>query len=224
MKLYRFLLTTASFLFAYQAKAVVLSINYDTAFDQNYCTSAASIKPEWVDEALRAQPIIIQTWQATGPKWILEAEKIFQWKYPLPMSEVTFFLCKDLPSTSSPTLIRLFEFLAGPTNNEPYGLEFLIDELFHEFLHKYLNARLASATHWPSPLYAKYQNESKDTLDHLHLYALQMQIYKKFGNTAHLKAAKLTAQGNGPKYIRALEIVETEGEGAFIQDLKSILP
>jgi hypothetical protein len=93
----------------------------------------------------------------------------------------------------------------------------LVATVFHESLHWYVH-RLVPR---PSRLLAKYAGEDLLVRNHLHLLALLKHVYVKLGRTREL-ALVVEADQRLPRaaYKRAWEIVNAEGDGPFVSELK----
>jgi hypothetical protein len=130
-------------------------------------------------------------------------------------------VCAVGGSMSMPLLINMRPFLAS-TATVP-GLRwpesYFPGLVFHELMHHYV-----SPVSPVSKLRRKYSSEVPQTLNHLHVMALEKVVFSRLRLSSELKfldqAYRTTAP---PAYKRAWEIVnDVEGEHAFIAELKSL--
>jgi hypothetical protein len=120
------------------------------------------------------------------------------------------------PSMSKPLVLNVRPWLdGGPT--PPLDRAVLVATVFHESLHWYVHALVPRS----SRLLAKYASEDLLVRNHLHLLALLKRVYEKLGRTREL-ALVMEADRRLPRpaYKRAWEIVNAEGDGPFVSELK----
>jgi len=98
----------------------------------------------------------------------------------------------------------------------------LTNRLFHELIHNVLNSGewLPLATTLPTPLLRKYQAEGSAVLFHLHVFALQQEVYAGLGRKDLFDYNREHYINAGGPYRRSMEIVELEGARGFVNELK----
>lgn len=71
-----------------------------------------------------------------------------------------------------------------------------------------------------SSIFKKYSNEAFNVLVHLHLMAIQKDVYQKTQDFEMMEATNKLYKFIGGDYQRAWEIVKTEGIDIFLKELK----
>jgi hypothetical protein len=62
---------------------------------------------------------------------------------------------------------------------------------------------------------------TKSPRNHLHLIALQSEVYRRISQPEMVDAARAADLPIGPDYVRAWKIVDTEGAQPFVAELRS---
>jgi hypothetical protein len=113
---------------------------------------------------------------------------------------------------SRPLFINMRQFLSSSKERPPH--DDFTEKMFHELMHHYVHAYTAK-----SALRKKYASENPVTLAHLHVMALEKFVLEKLGKKDELKFLEDEYAGE-PRYKRAWEIMNAEGERAFIEELR----
>lgn len=199
------------------AKPLDVSLRDSFVFDR-WCANQTGIAITPL-ERQRLENIIPKLqfeWNSHGPELIEKMEFVVKKPFPAKEMIATVFLCKKTPSMSMPLLINGNWFVKE--NPEPIGL--VVDIVFHELIHTYLVDNFPGLW-YTSPLLAKYKNEERGVLSHLHLMALQKRVYLELGLKDRLQSViKFDSEVYQGAYKRSWEIVNLEGEGKFIEELK----
>src|SRR5690242_17019920 len=106
----------------------------------------------------------------------------------------------------------LRQFLSSSKERPPH--DDFTEKIFHELMHHYVHPVMAK-----SALRKKYASENPVTLAHLHVMALEKFVLLKLGKRDELKSLE-DEYRDEPRYKRAWEIMNAEGESALIQELR----
>ncbi len=124
-------------------------------------------------------------------------------------------MLKKTPSMSMPLLINGNWFVS----ESPRPVDLVADIVSHELIHTYLVDNFRNRM--PTPLLTKYRNEDGRVLSHLHLMAIQKEIYLELGLNARIEGViKFDSEVLAGSYKRSWEIVNAEGADKFVEELK----
>lgn len=218
------LLSTALALFLgspAQAKEIPnLYMSYSYIFD----LVCAEIRGEEIDEALSKEaqdrtPEFESLWRQNQSQLlgalVDTTGKVFSHKE----MRVTLSICR-FPSISDPFIVNIRRFLnRQEPGKSPMPIHGFVDLVLHEFLHSYVVEVLKDH---PTPLLKKYEEETIYVKAHLHLMALQKEIYTRSQRKDLLAwAVKFYKEIIGGDYARAWEIIDqVEGHKGFIEELR----
>jgi hypothetical protein len=189
-----------------------------TIFDRTCgATMKTEIDSKWVQETVRRAPDFQAQWDEQGPTYMTAAFAEIGRKFPFRQMQAVLTVC-PVGSISHPLMINVRAFLS--TAQKPAPAWLFSEIVFHELMHHYTMP--VNAT---SALRNKYSAEPGQTLNHLHVMALEKFVLVKLGRSAELKYVDEHYRTGSPAtYKRAWEIVnDIEGHEAFIRELK-LLP
>lgn len=217
-------LVAVLFVFPSLALAAVgpkLFLTYSPIFDTT-CSQLTNykIQPEWRAEAQGRVPEFQAAWDGEADKLMQTLFDQLGRSYSRKEMTVTLSVCKT-PSISNPFLINVQPWMKSVAGEKaPYPMALFVDTVFHEFIHNYVQEHLSKTT----PLLLKYKNEEQLVKGHIHLMAVQIQVYKALGLTDRLKVIGALYEEIGGSYLRAWEIVtKIEGHDAFIKEFPARL-
>lgn len=193
------------------------SLFYAVMFD-NVCTTKTSYKinASWVQELKHQLPHWKALWNQEGMQLLETTTALIERPFVQENFQVALSLC-SFPSMSAPLIVNARYALHSFTNN-PISGAVLINTIYHEILHNYIDSFLPKNT----SLLLKYSKESPGVLSHLHLFALEKAVYLKLGWQSTLNAviAKDNSLPNND-YKRAWEIInQKENYHDFVDELK----
>ncbi len=199
------------------AKTPIVTLRYSAIFDQ-WCTQQNGIAVKDVERnrLVAVLPTLQSEWDKIGPALLEKTESIVGRIFQQNEMIGTVFLCKKTPSMSMPLLINGNWFVA----DSPAPMEMVADIIYHELIHTYLVDGFQKV--WPSSkMLKKYQIEDRRVLSHLHLMAIQKKVYLELGlNDRIEKVIKFDTEVYKGAYARSWEIVNSEGEDKFIEELR----
>jgi hypothetical protein len=193
-------------------------LEYTPDFDRRYCKD--QINPQWIQEAFTKLPVFQRYWDQQGFPLTQAVESLVGLPYSRRELSAGLILCKTAVGMTMPLILHYWPFLNGPSNGQPKDPEFFLDFIFHETLHRYVIDRLGWAP--KTPLLLKYKNETAPVRIHLHLDAIEKMVYLRLGKDEMLAKIIKNAKVHGPDYVRAWQIIESEGWEPFVNELKNI--
>lgn len=119
---------------------------------------------------------------------------------------------------SHPLLLNVRPFLRSTRAPFADSLHVFTNVVYHEVIHSFIVDRLEQIPGGTTPILERYRGEPSATRNHLHLYAVMMEVYRELGREQELRAI-LAREASSPPYARAIQIVQTEGPEALIRDL-----
>jgi hypothetical protein len=198
-------------------------IDYTPVFDRVCSQAVGSPTPQGASEEIVARlDEFRRSWAQAGPRLLETAQAITGQPYGFREAVAAAHVCPGFASMSLPLLINVRLFLRA-TNGRFVGRpEMFVDTLFHETLHTYIRGILGGGDKAASrsALLRKYAQEPLVTRNHLHLIALQSEVYRRIGQPEMVDAARAADVPIGPEYARAWKIVDTEGARPFIEELR----
>jgi len=187
-----------------------------SAFDQR-CSEITNghAKREEINELLQRLPEFQAMWDKEGSKYLSTALREVGADYPFQEVQATLTVCSGVTSMGSPLMIRVRDFLTS-TGEKPRPAILFPMYVFHELIHRYVNPIRAG-----SPLRRKYSAETVQTLNFLHVFALEKLVLVKNGYSDVLRPwEQLNRAERSPAHKRAWEIMEAESYQPFIDELK----
>lgn len=199
-------------------------IDYTPVFDRVCSQAEGSQTPPGASEEIVARlEEFRRLWAQGGPRLLETAQVITGRPYGFRETVAAVHVCPGFASMSLPLLINVRLFLRATNGRFVDRPEMFVDTLFHETLHTYIRGILGAGDKAAlrSALLRKYAQESLVTRNHLHLIALQSEVYRRLGRPEMADAARAADAPIGPDYVRAWAIVDTEGAQPFIGELQS---
>jgi hypothetical protein len=191
--------------------------------------------PAWVNQVVRQLPTyqaemfqrlpwFQQQWSGFAPQAL--GAMIKETGVPFQRREysVALYLCPTTTSMGTPLQINVLYHLQSPLKDipnlkQPHPPYLFLAMVFHELGHKYVEQVQ------PPPrsklIQTKYRKEENMTKVHLHLFALQKRVWLKMGWGEQLPFIQKRDAFFGAAYKRAWQIVDSDGEEPFIQELRN---
>jgi hypothetical protein len=160
-------------------------------------------------------PEMAREWEANAPALLGTTVELVGARFQATELHAVLSVCRT-PSMSHPLVINVRRYVSRL--DRPPDKALIVGAVFHEVLHWYVNPLVPR----DSRLIEKYRGQPELVLRHLHLLALQKQVYLKLGRGEEL-ARIVEADGAlpNPAYRRAWQIVnEVEGSAPFVAELK----
>ena len=181
------------------------------------------IEPEAVKELENRLGSFREYWRKDAPKLFETTVKITGVKFQFRETKAAFHLCQGFGySTSLPLLINKRYFIAAIQGERVSPMSLFSSLVYHETLHRYVSDRIKSLPDSTTPLLTKYRGEPLPVRNHLHLYAIMNEVYRKLERQKDLDAVIVFEQASksAPILKRAREIVEKEGAKDFLRELR----
>lgn len=172
------------------------------------------------DELLNLIPSMERQWKSGGEPLLEETVKLLGKKFGREELSIALSL-NDLPSMSYPLVVNVRSLL--PSAVRPKSWPHFFTTVHHELLHRYLNENFSTDVFSRSPLLQKYINrgERQAVTSHLHLFAVQIEVYSQLGRKAELEDVDPeNKEYTDANYKRAWDIVtRLESKEAFLSEL-----
>ena len=197
-----------SLLLTLRAQATPVVEFYDATFvDRFLCRGKVA-----AEQANR--DALIKLWKRWEKPLLDEAAKVMGRPWRRDVIHVGLFRCDSLPGWGYPLLVPMAPYASAP--------EHFVDAVFHEILHVPVFWNLAHRQKGAfTPLLKAHLGEPLDTLAHLHLNAVQKEVYNRLGRGDFLAAVVSRANHFPVGYARAWEILREEGHGPYLEELRS---
>lgn len=162
-----------------------------------------SIEKEWKAELSTRQAEFEQLWAAAGPRLIAATEAITGKTFSADDVTARLTLC-NLPSQSFVGVSINMRYALRSFTPHPVPMQYKVDTLFHELLHKYLHAHPVRN----SKLLEEHASEPARVRNHLHLLALEKAVLLELGEPQQLRDVILfDGQLPDASYKRAWDII-----------------
>lgn len=166
------------------------------------------LKPEWVEELKKRLPEFEQAWNQQGPSFLQILHGRFRTGFRDPIYVAYLSACESTPSMGFPLILNVSRFLKSfRAKKKPRDLKYFPVNLLHELLHVWLRANLPAST----PLLKKFASENRTTRNHIHLIALQREIFAKLHRSDLLAFIERDYVRMGGSHKKAWDLVESEG-------------
>lgn len=157
-------------------------------------------------------------WQTIGPSLLKKLVDIFNKDFGRSQITIVLSACADAPSMSMPIILNVSRYLknhkagrsAKPLNRFP-------DLVFHELLHNWIGEHLIQGK---SPILSELKDEDKVAGSHLHLFAIQKEVYKETGRGDLWEYTLEFFKEDKGAHGKALKIMQKIGSQKILQDLK----
>jgi hypothetical protein len=214
---------------------------------EGYCgqVSAAKPDPAAVEEVTRRLPEFQAAWDRDGPELMRATVDVSGIQYRFSERSYDLHACPDMSSMSSPPILAVARYThaagAGAESGlvrravdagekwaklPPRPMSDFVYTVWHELAHKHVVDALGFAPGQrpaETPILKKYAAEPPTVRWHLHLFAIEKLALRKLGRETEYAARYERLKQSGYKnYIRAREIVESEGAEAIVADLQTL--
>lgn len=201
-----------------------VTLEYSPIFDAP-CVEITkqSIEPEAVKELENRLDSFREHWRKDAPKLFGTTVKITGVKFQFRETKAALYLCQGFGySMSLPLLINMRYFISAIQGERVSGMPQFSYLVFHETLHRYVSDRIKSLPDSTTPLLTKYRGEPLPVRNHLHLFSIMNEVYRKLDRQKDLDAVIAFEQTlkTAPILKRAREIVDKEGAEAFIREIR----
>jgi len=183
------------------------------------CTDVfkGKIEPEWVQEAIRRLPEFQARWDKEGPAYFAVARRETGLDYPFREVQATLSVCESVPSMGTPLITQVRGFLSS-TKEPPRPAMLFPMYIFHDMMYLYTTPVRAV-----SQLRKNYASENPQTLNVLHVVAMEKLVLLKLGKFEELKAwEELNRTQRSAARVRAWDIVEKESYESFVNEFKLV--
>lgn len=142
------------------------------------------VEQKWKSELASRIGEFKALWQAEGPELIKATEAVTGKSFPSRHFTARLTLCK-IPSQSDfhGAIIINMRYALKSYTAQPVPMRYKVDTLFHELLHKFLEAHPVTN----SALLRQHAAEPPRVRDHLHLLALEKAVLLRLHRTKELK-------------------------------------
>lgn len=208
---------------------------------ERHCIERFTPAPGAVDEIKARLPEFRAVWAAQGPELLVAAAKLTGHPFQFNETVATLQGCTGLPSMSAPLTIQAAPFTqaAGgrdvqvpadsaapaadsPSKLPPQPMRKFVYSLWHELMHRYVSDSLEALGPGTTPLLRKYAAENIVTRNHLHLFAIETLLWRRLGRVTEIAERVAEKKARRARYyVRAYEIVEKEGAGKLIAEIKA---
>jgi hypothetical protein len=176
-----------------------------------------NIEPTWVQEAIQRLPEFQARWDKEGPAYFSVARRETGLDYPFHEVQATLSVCAGVPSMGTPLITQVRGFLTS-TKEPPRPAILFPMYIFHDMLYRYTTPVRAV-----SELRKKYASESLQTLNQLHVVAVEKMVLVKLHKSEELKAwEELNRTERSAAHVRAWDIVEKESYESFVNEFKLV--
>lgn len=176
------------------------------------------IEPRQVAETVARRAEFQALWDREGPLYLDAMLKAVGAPFPYAEMQATLTVCTDV-TLAMPLMINLRTFLSdAPVPEDPVMFPRLV---FHEMMHTY-----TQPVDEHSALRRKYAAEGVHVTNHLHVLAAEKYVLTQLGRHRELSLLDKDYRGApaDDAYRRAWEIVDREGTGPFLAELREHLP
>ncbi len=207
---------------------------------ERHCIERFTPEPGAVDEIKARLPEFRAAWAAEGPELLRAAAKLTGHPFRFSETVATLQGCTGVPSMSAPLTIEAAPFTQAAGGKDvlvkvdgaaparallpklpPQPIRKFVYSLWHELMHRYVSDSLAAIGPGTTPLLRKYAAEHNVTRNHLHLFAIERVLWRQIGRETEIAERIAEKKARRARYYeRAYEIVEEEGAGAFIAEMR----
>lgn len=196
-----------------------LIMEYGLPFDFE---PSGEVPREMADWCHAMAPKFEQLWNERGSQLLKPIVKRFNRGFKRNELSVYLVAHKRAVSMSHPLMVNIRRNVPTDYSHEILVPGSFINPLFHEMMHRYVVDH-ADVNSPPSPLFAKYQDETDSAKFHIHIMALLTFGFKESGREADLqKMIEVEKTIPDPGYARAREIERTEGTEVVLDDLEQL--
>jgi hypothetical protein len=199
----------------------VITFEYGELYDR-FCADVTkrTIEPEAVEELKARLESFRGHWRREAPQLFRATVKLTKAPFEFGEAKAALSLCNP-GSLSFPLIINVRHYLKSINGERARPLEDLAATLFHETLHRYVNDRMEAQPGKTTPLLAKYRDEQAVVRNHLHLFAILDEVYRRLGRQKDLDEiiAFEDRLNFAPHFRRAREIIAREGTENFICEI-----
>lgn len=191
----------------------VITFEYADLYDR-FCVDATkkTIEPAEVEELQNRIESFRAEWQRQAPQLYRMTVKLTKAPFAFKEAKAALSLCNP-GSLSFPLIINVRPYLKSINGEKALPLEDFVAAVFHETLHRFINDRKELLPGKTTPILERHKNEPAPVRNHIHLYAVFDEVYKKLGRQKDLEAIIRfeDSLSSAAIFRRAREIVAQEG-------------
>ena len=199
----------------------LITFEYGELYDR-FCADATkrTVEREAVEELETRLESFRGHWRREAPLLFKTTVKLTKVPFEFGEAKAALSLCNP-GSLSFPLIINVRHYLKAINGERARPLEGFAATLFHETLHRYVGDRMEVLPGKTTPLLTKYRDESAVVRNHLHLFAIFDEVYRKLGRQRDLDEiiAFEDKLNFAPHFRRAREIIAKEGAENFICEI-----
>lgn len=208
------LLLSSSAVYASVPTLPRLFFSYSWLYDNVAC-EMTPVDASWAKEIEEKTEHFAMIWSERGPALFQVLFNYTNVGFSRKEMTATFSVCPKKPSLSTPLAFNMTKYLKSYMGETPVkGDDVFVDLIFHELIHNWLVENLKS-----SEMINKYKNENMVVRNHMHLMAIQKFVYSELNRSDLVLMLDKMYKAIGGDYARSWEIVGTEGEIIFMQEL-----
>ncbi|MEM9840202.1 MAG: hypothetical protein AAF830_13740 [Pseudomonadota bacterium] len=205
-------------------EAPEISFAYNPLFDALLCgrDEERRVSTETEDDLRELMPSLQEAWAEVGSDLLQEVAEVVGMPFEFYEARANIFLCSGMPSLASPLIVSARSYVVAGPNQKTQPLSVLTNTLWHEVVHRFIRDIVGPAETATTPLLKKYADEKPVVRNHLHLIAIENQVYRRLGLGEHLQSVIAFDQSlrSAEAFAWAREIAEKEGDAAFVAELK----
>jgi hypothetical protein len=190
----------------------------------NFCANSLGqpVETAAVEELQRRVPELDQAWREHGPELLRTVPLVTGVSYRFAETKAALISC-NAPSMSLPLMINTRPYLVATAKERPAPLTNFANTVFHEILHRYVDDTLRRLPDATTPLLRKYANEPAAVRNHVHLFALELQVYQRLRRREELERAAQAQRllKSAGILARAREIVAIETPERLVEELRT---
>lgn len=199
----------------------VITFEYGELYDR-FCADATkrTVEPEAVKELEARLASFREHWRRESPQLFKTTVKLTGAPFEFGEARAALSLCNP-GSLSFPLIINVRHYLKSINGERARPLEGFAATLFHETLHRYVGDRIGVLPGKTTPLLTKYRDEPTVVRNHLHLFAILDEAYRRLGRQKDLDEIIAFEErlSFASHFRRAREIIAQEGAMKFICEI-----
>lgn len=160
-------------------------------------------------------------WEKQAPTLLKMTVRLTGAPFDYAETKAALSLCNP-GSLSFPLIINARPYLKSINGGDAVQpLDKFVATVFHENLHRYVNDRKARLPDKTTPLLEKYKNEPAPVRNHIHLFAVYDEVYRRLGRQKDLEQIMTfeKTSNSAAVFKRAREIIAAEGTANVICEI-----
>lgn len=163
-------------------------------------------------------PPLQAVWDQTGPNLLRKSAEILNTTFAYTHDKTGVFLCPHLSDWSKPRLIPVWRYMPSiPATDRGTDGEF-VNAVLHAHLHMLVHRLMG--WNFYTPILEKYKFEEFQTKNHIHLYAVEKEVYRQLGMTKEWKEIEEPIRKESRQYTNALDIADKYPVAELIGEIR----